>query len=125
MAAATPYLEILEVAVKSRSQEVSQRESQQVAASRVAVKLVSSVSNDQLASTGGSSGGEEGETPDSGLREDKFPPPITSIAPAILRAGGGPAFLTATDPAYFEFSLTTAIGIDCAGAGIIWNCLSC
>jgi len=65
--------------------------------------------------------GDEGDRPDSGLREDKLPPPITSIAPAIFRAGGGPAFLTATDPAYFEFSLTTDIGI---GAGAADNCIT-
>ena len=73
-----------------------------------------------LTTSGGSSiEGDAGETPDSGRRDERFPPPITSIAPAIFRAGGGPAFLTTTDPAYFEFSLTTAIGIARAGAAII------
>lgn len=65
--------------------------------------------------------GDEGDSPDSGLREDKFPPPMTSIAPAIFRAGGGPAFFTATDPAYLEFSLTTDIGM---GAGAADNCIT-
>lgn len=55
--------------------------------------------------------GDEGETPDSGRRDDRLPPPITSMAPAILRAGGGPAFFTITDPAYLEFSFTTEMGI--------------
>ena len=59
--------------------------------------------------------GDAGEMPDSGRLDDRLPPPITSIAPAILRAGGGPAFFTATDPAYFEFSLTTDIGRGAAG----------
>jgi len=65
--------------------------------------------------------GDEGDSPDSGLRDDKLPPPITSIAPAIFRAGGGPAFFTATEPAYFEFSLTTDIG---RGAGADDNCMT-
>lgn len=58
------------------------------------------------------------EMPDSGRRDDRLPPPMTSMAPAIFRAGGGPAFFTATEPAYFEFSLTTAIGIGAGGTAI-------
>jgi hypothetical protein len=73
----------------------------------------------EITSEGSSKEGEGGEIPDSGRRDDKLPPPITSMAPAIFRAGGGPAFLTATEPAYLEFSLTTAIGM---GAGAIEIC---